>query len=143
MLNFNSSKNQQSSNIPVYSKIINSIKENVQFGSSKIEISIESLKETLKKDMERRRNSEVVILKKDIPVFNSTSYNNMKITSYDFEKITHISSELSSIDQAKVNSFLANSDAEGVKNALKLIKTRLGDEDFELIKDIWLKVSKK
>jgi acetylornithine/succinyldiaminopimelate/putrescine aminotransferase len=67
----------------------------------------------------------------------------MKITSYDFEKITHISSELSSIDQAKVNSFLENSDAEGVNNALKLIKTRLSDEDFELIKDIWLKVSEK
>jgi hypothetical protein len=87
------------------------------------------------------KDSKTKTSDKEAAVFNTEA--RYELSEADKERILTASKKLSPLDQEKINTYLKYISDINAKNAINLLRDRLADKDFEKIKDISLKLSKK
>ena len=65
---------------------------------------------------------------------------NDSLTLSDKAKLLSIASKLSAVDYEKVRKYLESGADEDVKNAIKLLKERLSEKDYDRVKEVAKKV---
>lgn len=88
-------------------------------------------------------NKDSSMSKDEIPVFKNIGDKKIGLSPEEKEKLKGAAKKLSSIDQDKVNKYLESNDNNDIVNAIHLLKNRLSDHEYESIKSIDDKYSKK
>lgn len=101
----------------------------------------QSKKEGLTEDSNKTVNGNDNPSKRDIPVFKvSRAEINDSLTLSDKAKLLSIASKLSAVDYEKVRKYLESGTDEDVKKAIKLLKERLSEKDYDRVKEVAKKV---
>ena len=66
----------------------------------------------------------------------SRSKINESLTLSDKAKLLSVASKLSAIDYEKVNKYIESGKDEDIKNAIKLLKERLSEKDYDKVKEV-------
>lgn len=73
----------------------------------------------------------------EVPVFKvSKAKISESLTLSDKAKLLSVASKLSAVDYEKINKYLGDSSDQNVKNAIKLLKERLSEKDYEKVKEV-------
>lgn len=97
----------------------------------------EKSKTQKERDYKTPNGVEVGEAKEEISVFKvSKSQIKDKLTILDKQKMLSVGTKLSAIDYEKVNKYLQNGSDEDIISAIKLLKSRLSDKDYDKVKQV-------